>query len=48
MVYARGVRLSPTLIPILVDGRVPEQALHGLFQASLAYERKSWMDAVQG
>ena len=39
--------LSPTLIPILVDRGVPEQALHELFQASLAHEKKSLMDAVQ-
>ena len=42
-----SARLSPTLIPILVDRGVPEQALHDLFHASLAYERKSLMDAVQ-
>ncbi|KAL9130896.1 MAG: hypothetical protein Q9217_001046, partial [Psora testacea] len=42
-----SARLSPTLIPILVDRRVPEQALHDLFQTSLAYERKILMDAVQ-
>lgn len=44
---ATSARLSPTLIPILVDRRVPEQALHDLFQASLSYERKSLMEAVQ-
>ncbi len=42
-----SARLSPTLIPILVDRRVPEQALHDIFQTSLAYERKKLMDAVQ-
>ena len=38
-----SARLSPTLIPILVDRRVPEQALHDIFQTSLAYERKKLM-----
>ena len=42
-----SARLSPTLIPILVDRGVPEPALHELFQASLAHERKTLMDAVQ-
>ena len=44
---ATSVCFSPTLIPILVDRRVAEQALYGLFQASLTHERKSLMDAVQ-
>ncbi len=39
--------LSPTLIPILVDRGVPEQALRELFQASLAHERESLMNAAQ-
>lgn len=42
-----SARLSPTLIPILVDRGVSEQALHGLYHASLAYERKNMMDAAQ-
>ena len=46
MVYAYD-RLSPTLIPILVDRRVPEHALHDRFQTSFARERKVLMDAVQ-
>lgn len=41
-----SARLSPTLISILVDRGVPEQALHGLYHASLAYERKNMMDAA--
>lgn len=40
-------RLSPTLIPILVDRGVHEQALHELYQASLVHERKGMMDAAQ-
>ena len=42
-----SARLSPSLIPILVDRGVSEQALHELFRASLAYEKKCLMDAVQ-
>ena len=42
-----SARLSPTLVPILLDRGVPEQTLHDLFQASLAYERKSLTDAIK-
>ena len=42
-----SARFSPTLIPILVDRGVPEQALHRLYHASLEYERKTMMDAAQ-
>ena len=46
-VPAAPARLSYTLIPILIDRRVPEQALHDLFQVSLAYEKKVLMDIAQ-
>lgn len=42
-----SARLSPTLVPILLDRGVPEQTLHDLFQASLACERKSLTDAIK-
>ena len=42
-----SARFSPTLIPILVDRGVPEHALHRLYHASLEYERKTMMDAVE-
>ena len=35
------------MVPILLDRGVPEQTLHDLFQASLAYERKSLTDAIK-
>ena len=43
----KSTRLRPILIPIFVDQKVPEQALHNPFQTSLAYERKSLMDTAQ-
>ncbi|KAL2044222.1 hypothetical protein N7G274_002927 [Stereocaulon virgatum] len=42
-----SARLSPALIAILVDWRIPEQTLHNLFETNFAYEREKLMDAVQ-
>ena len=44
---AAPAQLSHTLIPILIDRGIPEQALHELCQASVAHEKKSLMDAAQ-
>ena len=42
-----SAHLSPTLIPILVDRGVPEEALCNLYRASLTYESKVLRDTVQ-
>jgi hypothetical protein len=40
-------RLSPTLIPILVDRTVPEGNLHRLFRASIEYEGTTLLSAAE-